>query len=223
MTISYKPQIKDYVSFHDFIPSNYIPLKNNFISIDKKGIWKHNTPNHYQTYFGKTYPFEVGYVINNKFKQTILQSVDVFAEFYINKGYGSKTYVNEFFKESAVFNDFVSSGIKPLQLKNQNIESDNFIQNNLDGNIEVSRVEYNNYRLNGYQNYAKSEQGNLNLPLVEWNKDRYNLLNINDTYVDSTNGTIRGKWFKLHLISDTTSNTKKLIELALTLNSPVKQ
>lgn len=219
-TISFKPELKAFVSFHDFIPNYYLPMHYNFLTNkpdgDNKGIWKHNKKNHYQTYYNQTYPFEIGYTINHKFQQNVLQSIQIHAEFFKHEGFGRKRYTKDFFDQFFQYNDFTSTGVKTLLLKDINDPKQSLVQYNINSPIEVTNTEYDSFNINGFQNHL------INNAKIEWVGYKYNTLNTNENIVNSNNGLIRGKWHNIHLISNALPDQKKLVELSLNLKDEVK-
>ena len=180
------------------------------LSVKNNEIWEHNVPGHFQTYYGKSYPFEVGYTVNNNFKQEIIQSFEIFAEFIKQHGWGEKEYLNMFFNKILLYSDRVSTGIKNLELKN----NQNSFQGNRKENIEVSFLE-DKYRINGLKNFAEKT------PLIKWNNDKYQLLNTLENPKNEFNSKIYSKWFNVHLISDNNFDVKKFVQLQLTISKDV--
>jgi hypothetical protein len=203
-TISYKPEAKRWISYHDWIPENFISSNNNLFSIKNGGVWKHNVKDHYQTYYGTLHPFEVGFTINNKFKQTILESVSIYAEFIKNLAWGQKEYTDKFFNKVFMYSDRISTGIKPLERK-----TGNSFQYKKESNIEYTVLE-DRYQINGFKNFLEKT------PNLEWNNYKYKVLNTLENPVDENNHRLMAKWFNLHLISDDLPEVKKIVELVVT-------
>lgn len=67
-TISYNLQKGAWGSWHSFMPNFYLQTSQWYFSwiTGNRNIWRHNKIGHYQTYYGKTYPFIIEYVINNE-------------------------------------------------------------------------------------------------------------------------------------------------------------
>ena len=65
-TMSYSLKTQQWVSWHPYIPSFYMHVQEKFYSWPQGSthLWKHNRPNHYQTFYDKYYPFIVEYVDN---------------------------------------------------------------------------------------------------------------------------------------------------------------
>ena len=215
-TISHKSLVKNWVSFHDFIPDFYTRSVHNFLSF-KGGVWKHNVKNKYQTYYGKEYPFEVAFTVNEQFKHNKLDSIEVFSEFYTHAGYNSKVRnPNIFFDSLFVWNDYMSTGIKPLYLKDKDNPNDYLIQKDYNSSIEVTNVKFDNYRINGFKNFAEGQ------PLITWDTYKYKPLNVNEKLISEKNGLPEGKWFNIHFISHDVKH-KKLIQLDLNINAELQQ
>lgn len=214
-TVSYKALAKTFVSFHDFIPEFYSRTLNNFLSF-KGGVWKHNVKDHYQTYYGKQYPFEVAFTATNKFQHDNLSSLVVFAEFYKNVGFNSKLRnPHIFFDNILVWNDYMSTGIKGLYLKDKNNPKDYLVQSNYASPIEVTNVKFDSYRINGFKNFAEGQ------PLMTWDTYKYKPVNINEKLINEKNGLPEGKWFNIHFISEDVLH-KKLVHLNLNIDNVQK-
>lgn len=202
-TRSYKPKNQDWISFHSFIPDTYETMSNNFLSL-KRGWYKHNVKNNYQTYYGKVYPFEVGILVKSANSQ--LQDVHVFTEWYKSMGYDTKIYKKEFFDQILIYNNCGSTGIQDIT-----IQEDNYIPVHLIDKVLVSNKNCDEWALNNITNNA------LNQPYVYRNKDGY-------TYTSSSikkkEIPLNGRWFKIHLISNNKPNLKKLVEITLTKLDP---
>ena len=213
-TLSYKPKAQGFISFHSFIPDYYIGSSNNFFSVKNNGIWKHNS-NKYQNYYGNIEKFEVGININHNFAQSILQSIELHSEFYTTKrvdGYDCKIYdFNKFFDEAFVYNHLHGTGSQKILLKEKNNENHYLVQNVSDY-LEATYVEDFTFRLNGFKNRTVEQP-------------TYCLKAMTNKTVKpfKENGLIRGKWYNLHLISNTTDVHKILVELNLTMNEQVIQ
>lgn len=223
-TIGFKPELERFISFYDFIPDMYLPMDYNYLTYKsnksnevKNSIWKHNKKNHYQTFYNQTYPFEIGYTINNKLSQSVLQSLQVQTEFYKNQGFGKRVHTGEFFDKLFIYNDRVSTGVQELFLKDINDVNHSLIQPNFHSKIEVTSTEYDIFNINGFENFAQFGA------YIEWelNGYKYNTINFDENIVNS-NGTIRGKWFNTHLIASGTPEIKKQVQLSLNLHDSVK-
>ena len=73
-TISYSLEDKRWVSWHSYLPNFYFYRLQEFYSWkdNNNKLWKHNTPNLYQTFYGTLYPHIIEYVDNRNPKETKL-------------------------------------------------------------------------------------------------------------------------------------------------------
>ena len=207
-TISYKPKAKTWVSYHSFVPQTYLQASNNFLSItgnsfsnglkiNNGGIWKHNKQYSYQNYYGTQYSFDIGYVLNNKFKQVNLQSIQLYADFIKEYGYGKKEFTKLFFDKFVAFTNKTSTGLRVL--------TDNKIEQNKEP--KFTQLNDGFYRINNLKNYADGQ------PLIEKTAIGYNLLNSN-TF---NSGNIVGFATHIHLINE------KDLKVLLKLNLEIEQ
>jgi hypothetical protein len=65
-TMSYSLKRQEWVGWQPYIPSFYMHVQEKFYSWPQGSthLWKHNRPNHYQTFYNRFYPFIVEYVDN---------------------------------------------------------------------------------------------------------------------------------------------------------------
>ena len=70
-TMSYDLEKGVWVSFHDYIPREYVWDRRDMYTINESGIWKHNSDCNFQTFYGQYYPHEVQFT-------AIPQDVDSF-------------------------------------------------------------------------------------------------------------------------------------------------
>lgn len=205
-TLSYKPELKGFVSFHSFIPDWYMFLPNDFISTPSgisTGIWKHDKEFDYQTYYEQTYPFDIGFVLKG-IDQT-LQSFEIFSDWIRYAEWGAPKYIKDkFFDTLLVYNDRTSTGIIPLQLKNDNDPNQSLIQNKDQYIAEVTQVLSNIYRVNKLED-TQVDSPNIQILPNGWEYTTLNL-GVKNPY---DRGGLRGRWFIVHLSS--TQNTHKII------------
>ena len=217
-TVSYKPETKKWISWHDWKPDWLINTNFNFLTTIKEpngitSIWKHNVKNNYQTYYGTEYPFEIGFTVNNKFKQEIFTNLEIFSEFTIPVAWGQKEYTKHFFNKVMAYSDRTSTGIKNLQEK-----TSNGFQQNKDSNVEYTAFE-DVYKINGLKNIADHQvKGN---SLIKWDNYKYELISTKDNLVDEKNSRIYSKWLNVHFMSEGHTNIKKMIQLNITNSKPI--
>lgn len=98
-TMSYSLKKKEWVSWHPYIPSFYMHVQEKFYSWNENSryLFKHNRPNHYQTFYNVRYPFIVEYVDNpsamttkvwdSLLFQTEAKKFDTVSEEYLDQRY----------------------------------------------------------------------------------------------------------------------------------------
>ena len=212
-TLSFKPRANGFISWHDFHPDFYLIDRNTFLSANVLGIWKHNQKP-YQTYYGVVYPFELGFVINNKFQKHVFQSLQVWAEYFIPEYWNNQYSYNKFFNKILMFNNFGSSGVKDLLLKNKHDET--YLGQNINDYVEVTQVEDSEFRLNKMNNFQ------LGQPNIQLDENGYTYT-IPSTVVSDSQSQIRGKWLQVHLIDELNPEYKKLIQINVTEKDKISQ
>jgi len=212
-TVSYKPKAQGFISFHSFTPDWYMSLPNSFMSYDSSkstGVWKHNKFGSYQSYYGTPYPFDIGIVVNNQFKTTEYQSVELFSEWFIPVDFGEHVYTNNFFDQVFAYTSKGTTGIRPILLKNKENPLHSITQNSAAQiPIEVTKVEDSIYRLNKFDSVLVDP----NLPVIQWDGMLYNAVNTNENINPLSKEDLKGKWMKLHLISTNNTTNKILVQL----------
>ncbi len=212
-TLSYKPESSGFNSWHSFIPNNYLTLPNSFISINDFGFWKHNASG-YGKYFGIQYPFDIGMVyFTGQTKE--LQSIEVFTDWIKYDGPFSPVYSKDkFFDKVLVYNNNGSTGYMTTLLKDKNNPIQSLTQNKETlGVIEVSQVLDNTYRFNKLEN----NQSDMALPNIQFDTNGviYNPININYNKDIKQREDIKGRWFKVHLRTETNNDHKILVQLLI--------
>lgn len=213
-TLSYKPSRESFNSFHSFLPEYYFSSPNTYLSSNLIGIWKHNAPGTYQIYYDILYPFDVGLIINNKYKKQEYQAIEIYSEWIKYTDYNSIIYNrNKFFDYIFAHNNNGSTGLTTLYLKDNNDPSESLIQNSDTNNpalAEVSLVNDSIFRINKLENL----QTNFNSPVLQWssNGTTYTAINTDPTINPRDRKDLKGSWIKLHLISLDYEH-KKLVQL----------
>lgn len=213
-TLSYKPAHQSFISFHSFLPEYYFSLPNTYLSSDLVGIWKHNSRNGYQTYYGTEYNFDVGLIINNKYKKQEYQAIEVYSEWIQYLDFNSLIYDRtKFFDHIFAYNNNGSTGLTTLYLKNNDDRAESLIQNsdtNVPALAEVSMINDSIYRINKLENL----QSDFGLPVIQWDANgmTYTPTNTDPTINPRDRKDLKGSWLKLHLISSDT-DSKKLLQL----------
>lgn len=213
-TISYKPEAQGFISFHSFTPDYYLTLPNNFISyqVDKSThVWKHNSLYNYQTYYGQQVPFDLGIVINNQFKTTEYQSLEIFSEWIRIDDFGQEVYVNNFFDQIFAYTAKGTTGLQAIVLKNKENPSQSLLQNQPLNFTEVTKVEDSIYRLNKFESILN----NADSPVIQWDSNgmTYSSVNVNTVLNPIQREDLKGKWMKIHFISNSNTQYKILVQL----------
>jgi len=206
-TVSYKPSVEGFISFHSFVPDWYLTMPNNFLSV-KGNIWKHNKKFDFQRYYGIPYPFDIGFV-EVKPEDVELQTLSIDAEFYKPLDYSNKIYVKDrFFDKVFVYNHQGSTGFLEVILKDKNNRLQEVIQNQDNYNqCEVTHVKGISYNINKLENNHTQP-----FPIISQNGMTYTPLNI-VVKNPRDREDIKGKWFMVHLISNNKENEKIIVHL----------
>lgn len=218
-TLSFKPKLKDWVSFHSFTPDRYLAMSNNYLSSNGEGLWKHNKHYEYQRYYGIPFAFDVGFIMKNKMSDLQLQTIEVYSEWVKFQDFGTKVYDQKsFFDKILVFNQLRSTGVREIFVKDKNNAQHVAFQNASDL-VECTPVEDFTYRINKFQ--------------VDQTKGPFNTFKCMDygpsDYVQQeTSGTglkahMRGKWFRTHLINTKRTDYKILLQLNIAANEEIVQ
>jgi hypothetical protein len=146
-TMSYSLKRQEWVGWHPYMPSFYLHVQEKFYSWSQGStkLWKHNRPNHYQTFYGVRYPFIVEYVDNpgalatkvwsGLMFQTEAKKFDTVSEEYLDQRYVT-------FNKGLFYNTQQTSGIVTLAPK-QDSDINYLLQqtNNVPGVAIIDRNE----------------------------------------------------------------------------------
>lgn len=122
-TVSYDPKTESWVSYHDWHPNLLMPSKNNFLSIDDRGFWRHNFRcDLYCNYYGVDYPFEVEFTTVTPQQVNTIRSIEYYMEAY---SYDDNCYdrfhtLDFNFDEAVIYNSEQCSGLLRLNLSPKN-------------------------------------------------------------------------------------------------------
>ena len=121
-TMSYSLKRQEWVGWHPYIPSFYMHVQEKFYSWPQgsSSIFKHNRPNHYQTFYNVRYPFIVEYVDNpsamtTKVWDSLLFQTEAKKFDPISEEYMDQRYVT--FNKALFYNTQQTSGIVTLAPK----------------------------------------------------------------------------------------------------------
>jgi hypothetical protein len=196
-TLSYSPTLNSFVSFHDWHPDWIIPIEKHFISAKGNKLYLHNhDPLSYGNYYGVQYPFEIEYVISNKFKVETLSSIEYYLECYKYKeDERNKIHIlKENFDKLIVHNSEQISGLLTLHPETQNPfdDLDYPKPNTIGADILYSKVE-NKYRVNDFTDLTKDRQAEIHL--MHYRPDGYRR-QINPVAIDPFKSQFEQKTFR---------------------------
>lgn len=85
-TLSYSPELKGFISYHDWHPDGIIQTENHFITVQGQTLWKHNERcDLYANFYGVDYPFEVEVSSTTGQLVNVLNSLEYILEAYVFK------------------------------------------------------------------------------------------------------------------------------------------
>lgn len=152
-TLSYDPQTKSWVSYHDWHPDYMLPSYDNFFTIKNSQIWKHNdNKKSYCNFYGINYPFEVEFAMSSPNNISTLRSIEYYLETYKNSARDRFQLLDDNFDEAIIYNSEQISGILSLNItpKNNPVSLVNYpIIENDKIQILYSKEE-NKYRFNQF-------------------------------------------------------------------------
>lgn len=213
----YKPKLEGVVSFFTWTPDWMFAMPNNFASSDPSGIWTHNDKYSYQQYYGEQHPFEVGLFINNQFINGEIQNIELLSEWIKYSDYGEPIYVRTvFFDQIFAYNNIGSTGTMDVQLRDK--KNPIKVQNEKNSSVvvEVTQVGDSVYRFNKLQDF-RTPDTNETLPMLQWetNGIEYTAEGVDPSINPRQRADLKGKWVKLHLISNSNSEHKILLQLVV--------
>jgi hypothetical protein len=137
-----------WISFHDYIPSDYLWDRNNFYSLihGSGEVWKHHVKADYQTFYGEKHPFEIWFTAVNADLEAFdfeYLELDTEAELDTDKKYPKKG-LDETFNKVAVWNSFQGTGTIPIEFISDNFGKRNSAQDLIKS--DYGKVRYNKVR-----------------------------------------------------------------------------
>ncbi len=201
-TASYDPKSKQWVSFHDWIPSFYIPSRLHFSTIKGDSIWKHNIRcDSYCNFYNTDYPFEIEFVSATGQTVNSLRNIEYLLETYKyhNNCYDKFHVLDENFDEAIIYNSEQISGVLKLKVKSKTNPLDVIKQPTINASsidIFYSKEE-NKYRFNQFWDITKDrgEFNNINVPMFITDLNGYEY-NINPAYVNYNKPILERKKFR---------------------------
>lgn len=223
-TLSYYPMLKSWISYHSYIPQDYLWDRDNFYSFKDGQIWKHHVSDTYQNFYGEQFPFLVqGTLVSETIKCFRAQSMDVFTFAEKAEGGGFIRDLDIFFDEAALWTANTGTGTRPTLL----IGND-------DGSIDSqkSRIEHNpgvmtwyrtcsGFASNDFQDLTDVGCSNMPIELQDGcqiiptiNENRFSCDTVNKA--DFKNRELRDKYLKFRFILNRTDVRMHLMYLSLT-------
>ena len=175
-TMSYSLKKQEWTGWHPYIPSFYMHVQEKFYSWPQGSnyLYKHNRPNHYQTFYGVRYPFIVEYVDNpsamttkvwdSLLFQTEAKKFDTVSEEYLDQRYVT-------FNKALFYNTQQTSGILTLAPK-QDSSTNYLLQQttNTPGVISIDRNE-RDWTVNQLRDYRKQNDSSITYTIPMFLKD----------------------------------------------------
>lgn len=134
-TMSFSMNRGSWISWHSYLPTNYIDSKLGFYSVDNKpsiyetskSIWRHNKKFEYQTFYGTYYPHIIEIVeSNNPLQTSLYNSISFITKARqwdsVNKYFVDKRLVT--YNKAIIYNNYQNSGLINLLTKREQTSFD---------------------------------------------------------------------------------------------------
>lgn len=197
-TISFDPKTQSFISWHDWVPEWTLKSENHFFTVKKKAIWKHNDNyTSFCNFYGKDYPFEVEYLVNNGQTNEVLRSIEYIIDCgkYFNEGRDFHQVLDYNFDRLVVHNNEQTSGDLKLNLQSKK-------------------------DLSSFFNYPKANPANDYVDIL-YNKEEQKTRINQFTDITKDRGEFTLKNFPLW-ITGANGYTKEVNQLALNYDKPVQ-
>lgn len=222
-TIGYNLLKGEWVSYYSYTPDYYIEHMHYFQSglnysndVNELGLWSHLlTPQSYQVFYGKKYPFIVEVPVKEQYANKILAAIQYFMEarrYHTEIDYASNRHIG--FNKLWLYNNRDHSGelrLIPAQ-KNNMTQYINYPKTNAaEGYREILAIEvYDRWKINSFFNQVKNNTNNIPL----WKRDINDI--IRDVNPDALwysrvwQDRLRGDWFLARFQNDIETRFKLL-------------
>lgn len=232
-TVSYDPKLKMWISFHDWHPTLSIPSYQNFYTVNKNSIWKHNDRwDSFCNYYGTDYPWEIEYPLVTPNQITTLRNFEYYMDVYkfYNNGQDFFHILDENFDRAIIYNSEQISGLLKLRIKPKNNPLAIIAQPVIGPDyIEILySKEENKFRFNQFWDITndRGEFSGTKLPM--WNSECSGYKKfINPDYVDYEKPALQHKKFRHYgnrviLRKNISADKKMILKLVnnKNLNSP---
>lgn len=222
-TLSYNPKYQMFVSWHDWIPDLTIQPENRFFTTKGNQIWKHNDNyNSFCNFYGKDYPLEIEYVVNNQMQNHILRSIEYYLDYgkYFNNGRDFHQILDGNFDTITISNNEQCSSEMEMVLKSKKDLRQKFEYpkiNPTSGRMQtLYSKEENKHRINLFYDLVRDrgEFTKKNLPIWKTDSSGYKK-EINSQSIDLDKTPKQRKKFRAFyhkiLLKKLVSEDKKLI------------
>lgn len=232
-TVSYDPKAKVWVSFHDWHPTLMMPSYQNFYTINKNKIWKHNDRwDSFCNYYDTDYPWEIEYPVVTPNQVTTLRSFEYYLDVYkfYNDGKDFFHVLDQNFDRAIIYNSEQISGILKMRIKQKNNPLD-ILANPVVGPDYIEILfskEENKYRFNQFWDITndRGEFSGTKLPMWNTKCSGYKK-EINPDYVNYNKSPLEHKKFRHYgnrviLRKNISGDNKMILKIsnAKNLNSP---
>ena len=203
-TLSYDPSTQQFISFHDWHPDLSLSGKNTFLTTKVNHLWRHNaTCQSFCNFYGKDYPFEVEFEIDNQLNVGTIRNVEYYLENYIynDNCYDRFLMLDRNFDEAVIYNTEQTSGKLKLVSNPKNDVSllTSYPKIN-SSNIEILYAkEEQKYRFNQFWDIVKDRGEYTNVMEAIWKTESNGYIRtLNPLAVDYKKSEFQRKKFRHH-------------------------
>lgn len=216
-TISFSLKTKTWISFHSYIPNNYLQVSDDFYSILDNKIYKHTLSNsylntkeiekrNYQTFYGTHYPFMIEYISNdNPIVTKIFDHIRFITNAYkfdeINNSFVEDRYKT--FNKALIYNSRQCTNIINLKVKDLSPQQEYLLEQieNTNNNTFIVDKTEKDWLLNDIRDMVT----NYNVPMFNENIKKLNSLyniNYNDKVINQEAFEGNKEWYDLESLRD---------------------
>lgn len=175
-TMSYDPAANEgrggWISFHSYLPNDYIYDRNTLYSIKDDGVWEHNIEGEYQEFYGEYYPHKIEFTAISTSQNKSLSSFSADAQVMRTEadqfqGEGYIKDLDKTFNYIHARNDTETTGIVPLKniSDNYDYDEDSYDKISKDDHIETQK-DNRLWNINGIVNLINEDCEDHPLTLV---------------------------------------------------------
>lgn len=158
-TLSYSPENKGFISYHDWHPDGVIQTENHFMTVKGNTLWKHNERcDLFSNFYGVDYPFEIEYASTTGQQIHVVDSIEYNIEAYHYKNNCMDKFhaLSENFDKLIVHNSEQISGLLTLVQETEDPYANELypVFNGNGYNILFSKTEQK-YRISQFDDITK--------------------------------------------------------------------